>query len=51
MLWEAIKTKLHPDNKNREYGFPLSQAWKPLVHDLKEQRQSHTKESTHPTGP
>jgi hypothetical protein len=24
-----------------------SQAWKPLIHDLKEQRQSHTKELIH----
>jgi hypothetical protein len=34
-----------------EDGFSLSQAWKPLIHDLKEWRQSLTKESPRPMGP
>jgi hypothetical protein len=36
---------------NREDGFSLSRAWKPLICDLKEWRQSLTKESPSPMGP
>jgi hypothetical protein len=44
---KATEIELHPDNMNREDGFPLSQAWKPFIHDLKGRRRSLTKESPH----
>jgi hypothetical protein len=51
IIREATEIKLHPDNMNREDGFSLSQAWKPLIRDPKEWRQSLTKESTSSHGP
>jgi hypothetical protein len=51
IIREAIVIKLHPDNVNKEDGFSLSQARKPLIPDLKERRQSLTKESTLSSGP
>jgi hypothetical protein len=36
---------------NREDGFSLSRAWKPLIRDLKERTLSLTEESPHPMGP
>jgi hypothetical protein len=36
VIREATEIKLHPNNLNREDGFSLSRAWKPLIHDLKE---------------
>jgi hypothetical protein len=38
VIREVIEIKLHPDNMDREDGFSLSQAWKPLIRDLKEWR-------------
>jgi hypothetical protein len=51
VIRESIEIELHPNNMNREDGFSLSQAWKPLIRDLKKRRQSLTKESPHPMGP
>jgi hypothetical protein len=39
---KAIQNELCPDNMNREHGCTLSRAWKPLIRDLREGRQSHT---------
>jgi hypothetical protein len=50
-LKEAIEIKLHPDKMNREDGFSLSLAWKPVTHDLREQRQSHTEVPAPSSGP
>jgi hypothetical protein len=35
VIREAIETELQPDNMNREEGFPLSKAWKPLLQTMK----------------
>jgi hypothetical protein len=51
ILRDVIKIELHLDNKNEEDFFSLSWAWKPLIRDLKEWRQSHTKELTPSNGP
>jgi hypothetical protein len=51
VIREAIEMELHPISMNREDGFFLSRAWKPLICDLKEQRQSLTEELPHPVGP
>jgi predicted GIY-YIG superfamily endonuclease len=51
VIREAIEIELHPNNMNREDGFSLSQAWKPLICDLKEWRESLTKETPRPMGP
>jgi hypothetical protein len=51
VIRETIEIELHPDNMNREDGFSLSRALKPLIRDLKERRQSLTKESPRPVGP
>jgi hypothetical protein len=48
---EATEIELQPNNTNKENSFFLSQAWKPLIHDLKEQRQSHTEVSAPSNGP
>jgi hypothetical protein len=40
-LREAIEIDLYSSNLNREDGFFLSQAWRPLIHDLKEWRVSY----------
>jgi hypothetical protein len=45
------KFLLHPNNMNREDGFSLSWAWKPLIRDLREWRQSHTEVSVPSNGP
>jgi hypothetical protein len=39
IIMEAIEIQLHPNNMNREDGFFLSKAWKPLIHALKEQKK------------
>jgi hypothetical protein len=51
ILREIIEVQLHPDNMSSEDGFSLSQTWELLIHDFREQRQSHTEISTHPVGP
>jgi plasmid rolling circle replication initiator protein Rep len=45
IMREAVVIELNPNNMNREDGFSLSWAWKPLICDMKEWRQSLTKES------
>jgi hypothetical protein len=51
IIREAIKTELHPNNINREYGFSLSKSWKPLIHDLREQNPALNKNTMHSSSP
>jgi hypothetical protein len=36
IIREAREMEVHPDNTNREGGFSLSKAWKPLLQTLME---------------
>jgi hypothetical protein len=36
---EAIKIEMHPNNIYRDGGFNLSKFWKPLLHNLKKNRE------------
>jgi hypothetical protein len=46
ILREVTEIELHADSINREDNFFMSQAWKPLICELKRQRESYTKELT-----
>jgi hypothetical protein len=36
IIREAMETKFHLNSMNREKGFSMSKAWKPLLQTLKE---------------
>jgi hypothetical protein len=51
IIREARHIELHSNNINREDGFPLSRSWKPLICDLRQQKQAMSMNMTPPVGP
>jgi hypothetical protein len=51
IIREARQIELHPNNINREDGFSLSRSWKPLICDLREQKQAMSMNMMPPVGP
>jgi hypothetical protein len=43
IIRDAVEIALHLNNISREDGFSLCMSWKPLIHDLREQKQAPNK--------
>jgi hypothetical protein len=43
LIREAFEIEMHPNNINGDGGFNVSRSWKPLLHRLKNIRQTRNK--------